>query len=108
MAKIALADMIAELRAELMRARAQGDAMQAGEDSEEDSEPVRFGVVDAEIELQVTASTEDGGSGGIKFWVVTAGVESKAGKSSIQTLRLKLSPVDSEGKPYLISRGDTR
>jgi len=103
-AKIALADMVAELRAELMRARAQGDAMQTGEDSE----PVRFGVVDAEIELQVTASTEDGGSGCIKFWVVTAGVESKAGESSIQTLRLKLSPVDSEGKPYLISRGDTR
>ena len=103
MTRMALADVIAELRQELMRAKAKGDTL-----SGTDGDPVRFGVIDAEIELHVTASKEDVGSAGIKFWVVKAGVDSKDGEISSQKLRLKLSPVDSEGKPYLISRADTR
>jgi hypothetical protein len=103
MAKIALADMIAELRDELMLAKARADA-RAGEDGK----PLRFGIVDAEIELLVTASTEDVTSGGIKFWVINAGVDVKDGETIAQKLRLKLSPVDDDGNPYLVSRYDTR
>ncbi|HEV7667949.1 MAG TPA: trypco2 family protein [Thermoanaerobaculia bacterium] len=93
MAKIALADMIEELRNELQ------DAVQRGR-----QRSVRFELGEVTLEAEVALSVEGEGKGSVKFWVF-GGAEAKAsaGKTQTHKLILKLLPFeetsDTSGKP---------
>ncbi|RNE88499.1 trypco2 family protein [Marichromatium sp. AB31] len=76
--KITLAEMLTDLRSELLIARSKGA----------DSE-LRFELGDVELEVEISATKEGGGGGKVKFWVCDA--EAKASASSVQTHRLKLT-----------------
>lgn len=83
---IPLADAIAGLRKQLSTAIAEG----AGED-------LRFTVGPVELELQVVAEREAGGSGKVEFKLFGAGAElgadGKLADSATQTVKLTLTPV---------------
>ncbi|HXQ06428.1 MAG TPA: trypco2 family protein [Bradyrhizobium sp.] len=88
--EIALAEMIETLRSELEVAQMQGAAR-----------PVAFGVEKVELELKVVVSRKAKGEGGIKFWVVTAGVSAEGGSETVHNFKLTLSPLDAETKKRL-------
>lgn len=89
--RIPLSDLITELRKELAKAKAQGQ----GDD-------IRLQVEEAEIELQVVITREDGVKGGVKFWVVNAELKDNYSDATTQKIKLKLKPLDSVGKPVKI------
>lgn len=84
--KIALTEMILQLRRELLDAQRQGER-----------EDLKFRIEEIEVELQITATKEKGGTGGVKFWVFDAELQGKLAHEAVQTLRLKLKPRGSSG-----------
>lgn len=86
MARLELSDMIVGLRKELLAAQAKAE-----------KEKLKFKVEEIELEVQVTVSTEMTAEGSFKwkFWIFSE-VEAKAGetagKETVQTIRLKLTP----------------
>lgn len=82
-----LADLVAGLRAELARARLEGE----GAD-------LRFDV--GPVELEVTVAVQDKGAlnGGIKFWVVTAGASGEYSTTTTQRVKLTLTPEDGKDR----------
>lgn len=100
MAQIPLSDAIEALRDQLQT------SMKAG-----DGKDLRFDILDLELELQTVvtreASGKTGGKGGIKFWLVSGEAESeiagKLGSSSVQTIKLKLRPLGSDGRRRRLS-----
>ena len=103
MDKLALSEVIGELRAELMRAKDAGDDQAA-----QDPDTLRFEVIEAEVELEVVATRTDTDSAGVKFWVVNAGVGAEDTEGTRQRLRVRLSALREDDKPYRVSRSDTR
>lgn len=93
MSRIALADMIEELRHELKTAIARGD----GQD-------LRFEVGEITLEAEVEVAREAGAQGGIKFWLVELGASGSASRATTQKLTLKLRPVGASGEDQLLSR----
>jgi hypothetical protein len=93
--KIPLAEMLKDLRTELLTARSDG----------QDSE-LRFEVTGVEFEVNVATTKEAGGGGGVKFWVYNA--EAKVSASDVQTHRLKLTlkPLHADGTPFDVSDKD--
>lgn len=89
--RIPLSDLITELRNELATAKLQGQ-----------SSDFRLQVEEAEIELQVVITREDGVSGGVKFWVVNAEAKDNYSDATTQKIKLKLKPLDAVGKPVKI------
>lgn len=88
--EIALSEMIETLRHELEISQMKG----AGR-------PVAFGVDKVELEVKVVVSRKQKGEGGIKFWVLTAGVGAEGASESAHTFKLTLSPLDAETKKRL-------
>ncbi len=80
---IGLAEMIATLRSELLRAQSDPDANRL---------PLLTGPVELELTVAITKEVEGGGK--IRFWVVDAGAS--ASKSGVETHKFKISlnPVD--------------
>jgi hypothetical protein len=78
---IELAELIAQLRAELTAAMAEG----AGEH-------LRFELGPVELELAVQVDKEAKSGGKVRFWVVDAGAEGKLGSSTTQKIKLTLHP----------------
>ncbi|HEY9373323.1 trypco2 family protein [Streptomyces sp.] len=76
-----LADMIRELRSELIAATTEGS-----------DRAVRFELGPVEIEATVAVSREAGGGGKVKFWVVEAGADGKYGQAATQRITLTLHP----------------
>lgn len=89
---VKLADMISALRDQLVRAQSEG----------QDS-PIRFNVAESELEIQFTVTKEAEAKGGVQFWVYEAGAGGKRASQSTQKIRLKLEPVDPDGKSTQIS-----
>lgn len=89
---VELAEMIGQLRAELVRAMVEGE----GAD-------LRFELGPVDLELTVTVAKEAGPGAKVRFWVVEAGVEAKASSSVTQTIKLQLDPRRSgrPGKPLI-------
>ncbi len=94
MAKIALADMIEELRNELQVAMEKGKGRS-----------LRFELGEVTLEAEVAVEAEGGAKGKFQFWIFS-GVEAnaRAGKTQTQKLVLRLQPVaevleKSEAKP---------
>ena len=82
MEKIALSDVIVNLRRELL------EAQKKGADAE-----LKFSVDDIELELQFSTTEDVNAKGGVKFWVYNAEVGAKLGDSVTQKLKLKLKPL---------------
>ena len=94
--RIALAELIGELRKELIKAQRQG----GGED-------IRFLVEEVEVEVEVASSRKASGEAGVDFWVVKSKIEGEKASESTQTLRLKLKPRGPGGKDG-VEVGDER
>jgi hypothetical protein len=93
MARIALAEMIEELRRELQEAVAAAEG-----------QPIRFQLGEVTLEAQVEVSREKGGKAGLKFWVAEVGASGKAGHLATQKIVLTLLPVAAEGGAVKLSR----
>jgi hypothetical protein len=79
---IGLAEMIESLRAELHAALAAGKG-----------EAVAFDVDKVELELKLAVTRKTTGEGGVAFWVVKAGAGVEAGRDTMHTFKLTLSPL---------------
>lgn len=80
---IELAELVRQLRQELRAAAAEG--AQAGD-------ALQFEVGPVEVEATVAVSREGGAHGKVRFWVVEAGADGKAARSTTQRLKLTLHP----------------
>ena len=87
MDRIRLSDAIANLRAELTKAREAA----VGKD-------LQFAVGDVEIELQIEAERSAKAEGGVDWWIFKAGVESAADSAVTHKLLLKLNVADKGGR----------
>ncbi len=92
-AKIQLAAFVQQLREELT------EAMEAGE-----AEELRFDLEDIKIEAQVAVTREAQGKGGVKLWVLDAGLAGKMHASRLQKVTLSLKPKASSGGSVQLSR----
>ncbi len=90
MAKIALADMIEELRNELQLAMEKGKGRS-----------VRFELGEVTLEAEVAVEAE--GKAGFKFWVFS-GVEASGSLGRTQKITLRLRPHGENGKTMELSR----
>jgi Trypsin-co-occurring domain 2 len=94
MSKIALAEMVEELRSELRAAVAQGEGQE-----------LRFEVQEITLELKVELTKEGGAEGKVKFWVFTeASAYGNVAASNVQTVTLKLVPKGASGDVLLLSQ----
>lgn len=94
---IPLPQMLAQLRNDLLEAKAEGE----GKD-------LHFLVDDIELELQMATTQEAQGGGGIKFWVVNAQGSGKIASNATQKLKLRLKAQGPEGGSFPISRSGDR
>jgi Trypsin-co-occurring domain 2 len=78
---VALADVVANLRAEL------AEAMRAGE-----GEELRFELGPVEVELTVAVDREAKPGAKVKFWVLELGADATLGSTSTQRIKLTLDP----------------
>ena len=97
MDKIELSKMLGQLRKELL------DTRWEGRDSD-----LKFLIEDIEIELQIAATEEVVGGGGVKFWVFNAEAKIDASEVKTQKLKLKLKPVGPDGKEIPVSDAGRR
>lgn len=93
MARIALAEMVRELRKELEVAVAGSEGAS-----------IRFLLGEVTLEAQVEVATEGGGSAGLKFWVAEVGASGKASSTRVHKVTLKLEPRDREGGVLHLAR----
>lgn len=98
MGKIALAEMVEELRSELQVAAEKGK----GKD-------LRFELGEVTLEAQVEVERKAEGKAGLKFWVLTS-AEASAGiaKTSTQKIVLQLRPRLAGGGKISLGRGQRR
>ena len=89
-----VADAIQEIRQELTSAMAQGEG-----------QSLRFKPGPVELELQLEISREVGGSGGIKWLVVSANAEGKVTRASTHTVKLTLQPLVPQDKNFSRPKG---
>lgn len=78
---IELAELVAQLRAEL------AEAMRAGSDAD-----LRFEVGPVELELTVAVDKSVDGSGKIRFWVLEMGTDTSVSSTTTQRIKLTLDP----------------
>jgi hypothetical protein len=78
---VALADAVKALRNEL------AVALEAGKD-----EKIKFEVGPIELEFEVAVSNEGGGSGGVKFWLISLEGKAAKTKTKTHTVKVKLNP----------------
>ena len=97
MSKIALSELVVELRRELLHAQQQGE-----------KEDLRFQVEDIDLEVHLASSKKAGGKGGVKFWVYTAEAQGELAAETIHKVHLKLKPVPAGGGDTLISDRDEK
>ena len=88
---IPLAKAIQDLRAELLRAVAEGQ----GKD-------LRFKLDPVELELSVGMTYKGGVNAGVKFWVVEFGAKGDVERAGSHKLKLKLTPVDKNGNQFMV------
>jgi len=94
MEKIPLAETIAALRAELIKATAMAEG-----------EPIQFPVGSIQLEFQVGATWNADATGGVKFWVLELGASGSYANESVQKVTINLeAPVDAEGRVVKVTR----
>jgi hypothetical protein len=89
---IELAEMIGQLRSELITAMAEGE-----------SSDLRFELGPVGLELTVALTKEAAPGAKVRFWIVEAGVDTKASSTTTQTIKLQLEPrrVGQRGRPLI-------
>ena len=97
MDKIALSEMLGQLRQDLLQAQGEGVGSE-----------LKFRIEDIEIELQIVATKAVGGDVGVKFWVYNADAKVNASEAKTQKLKLKLKPVSADGTPLDVGDKDAR
>jgi hypothetical protein len=95
--RIALSDMIVDLRRELLEAQQSGT-----------NQDLKFNIEEIEVELQITASREVGAEVGVKFWVYNANAHGKLADVAVQKLRLKLKPILASGTDFTVGDRDSK
>jgi len=78
---VPLADFVCALREELKKAQASSDSRF----------PIEVGPIT--VEFTVVTRREGGASGGVKFWVVNAGVSGTLANESSQKVTMQLQPL---------------
>jgi hypothetical protein len=86
MDKIALSEMLTQLRKDLLKTQQEG----GGSD-------LKFQIEDIEIELQLATTKGDVAGAGVKFWVFNADAKIDTSEAKTQKLKLKLKPVGPDG-----------
>lgn len=89
---ITLSELIADLRSELAKAQRDGQ-----------EQLPRLRVQETELELQMVVGKEVGGGGGVKFWVYNAEAKGTLSDQTIQTIRIKLKPLDDGNEDFDVS-----
>lgn len=97
MGKIQLSELLVELRRELEESQQQAA-----------QERLKFKLEDIELELCVGATKTGEVKGGVKFWVYDAEAKGTISGESMQTIRLKLTPVSEGGGDTFISDRDRK
>lgn len=91
--ELGLSQAIGNLREELIKARTAGS--DAG---------MQFSIDSIELELKVVAGANDKVEGGVKWWVISGGVEAGSSNEASHTLKLTMSlPKGPTGKENLVS-----
>ncbi len=97
--RIGLAELIGDLRKELIKAQRKGS-----------DDEIRFLLDEVEVEVKVTSAKKATGEAGVEFWVVNTKAEGEISRESVQTLKLKLKPQNaashSQSNEVLINRMD--
>jgi hypothetical protein len=97
MTDVKLADAIRDLRAELLKAVAEGR-----------NSDLRFGLGPIELELQVVASAKVGAKGGVDWWIFKAETSGDASQHHTHKLKLTLQPEDRYGRNIRAGRDRDR
>ena len=97
MKQIGLAEMLVELRRELLEAQRQAA-----------EEKLQFKLEDIEIELKVGTTRKTTGKVGLKFWVADASVEGSVEAEKLHTIKLKMKPLTAGEGPTLISSAEEK
>lgn len=93
MSLIRLSDAIDNLREELKFTQEKGK-----------NQNIQFNVGSIEVELEVIAEEETGGSGKVNWWILGGSVDSKTKDASKHKLKLTLQVVDDRGRPLQVSQ----
>lgn len=96
MEKLALAQVLAQLKSELAVAELAGE----GAD-------IKLPLEEIEVELQVVVTSEDAGGLKASFWVIEANAGTKYSHAATQKIKLKLK-AEKNGAPLKISGDDRR
>lgn len=91
---IELADVIKDLRAELV------EAIKAGR-----GEPLQFALGPIEVELTVAVEKKAGAGAKVRFWVVELGGDAAVSKAETQKIKLTLQP-ELAGSPGSVKIAD--
>jgi hypothetical protein len=67
------------------------ELLQAMQDAR--GEELRFAIGPVELEFQLTATTEAGAGGAVRFWVIDANAKRSRASGSTHTLKVTLTPV---------------
>ena len=97
MEQIGLAEMLVELRRELLDAQRQAA-----------EEKLQFKLDDIEIELKVGTTQKTTGQVGMKFWVVDASMDGSVEAQKLHTIKLKMKPLTAGEGPTLISSSEEK
>ncbi|WP_220503620.1 trypco2 family protein [Microbispora sp. H13382] len=89
---IGLAEWLEQLRTEL------GTASVAGKDQD-----IRFELGPIDLEVEVTATQERGGKGGIKLWVLNGDASKKRTSGTTQRIKISLTPRQADGASLQVS-----
>src|SRR5262249_20515689 len=92
-ARIPLAEVIVALRRELAEAQVQDQGLRPG-----------LRIEEAEIELQVIITRQDGVDFHVKFWVLNANVKDKSASATAQKIKIRLKSIESDGVDVLIAK----
>ena len=93
-----LADAIGLVREQLVTAQLRGRRVVAGK-------VATFAVGKVTLELTGEIKKSHGGSGGVKFWVVTADVKSEQVRGAGHKVSIELVPQGADGETFVVAGG---
>jgi hypothetical protein len=93
---VELSDAIELVRQQLVSAQARGRQVAAGQ-------ALTFAVGKVSLDLSGEVTTSVGGSGGVKFWVVTADAKAERARAAAHRVVVELVPQTIEGGSFIVS-----
>lgn len=95
---VELSDAIEVVREQLVTAQLAGRTVVAGR-------VLSFAVGKVEIEFSGEVTAVAGGSGGVKFWVVTADAKAERSTAATHKVKVELIPQTPEGTSFIVAEG---